>query len=87
MRLNQEAKSMIMAMALVGAVILALNSVVIPAGDAMFSWIIALLAVALLFWLWMRRENESQPEVDAEAAQELAKRTVIRRADDSQAGA
>ena len=89
MKLDQDAKSMIAVMALVGAIALALNAVVLPGGDRdMFSWSVGFLAVAILFWIWMRRDALAEKSADAvKAAQEaanqaeaLAKRTEVRRA-------
>ncbi len=87
MKLNQNAKSMLAAMALVGAIIVALNAVVLPAGGRdMFSLSLGLLAVAVLFWIWIRRDAQAPGNDDAfqaaeEAAAEaeaLAKRREVR---------
>ncbi|MCY3834731.1 MAG: hypothetical protein OXG85_17095 [Chloroflexi bacterium] len=88
MKLNQNAKSMIAIMALVGAIILALNAVVAPnSGRDMISWSIGLLALAILFWIWIRREALVERGADPAAAAEdaaaeaeaLAKRREVRR--------
>lgn len=88
MKLDQKAKSMLATMALVGAVIVALNAVIVPAnGRDMFPWSLGLLAAAILFWIWMRRDAQADKPVDAaEAAQDaadeaeaLAKRREVRR--------
>ena len=80
---------MMAVMALVGAIALALNAVVLPGGDRdMFSWSVGFLAVAVLFWIWMRRDALAEKSADAvKAAQQaanqaeaLAKRTEVRRA-------
>lgn len=88
MKLNQNAKSMLATMALVGAIIVALNAVVLPAGGRdMFPLSLGLLAVAVLFWIWIRRDALAPGTDDAakaaeEAAAEaeaLAKRREVRR--------
>lgn len=87
MKLNQNAKNMLAAMALVGAIIVALNAVILPAGGRdMFPLSLGLLAVAVLFWIWIRRDALSPSSDDAaqaaeEAAAEaeaLAKRREVR---------
>lgn len=88
MKLNQNAKSMMAMMALVGAVIVALNGVVIPAsGRDMFPWSLGLLAAAILFWIWIRRDARAEGSDEAVKAAEdaaaeaeaLAKRREVRR--------
>lgn len=88
MTFNQNAKSMLAVMALVGAVIVALNAVVLPAGGRdMFPLSLGLLAVAILFWIWIRRDANAEASNDAvQAAQDaaaeaeaLAKRREVRR--------
>ncbi len=88
MKLNQNAKEMLAAMALVGAVIVALNAVIAPAnGRDMFSWSLGLLAVAILVWIWMRRDATAARTDDAakaaqdaaDEAEALAKRREVRR--------
>lgn len=90
MRLNQEAKNLIAILALVLAITLALNMVISPLGNRdMWSWTFGLLAMAVVFWIWSRRESEVKRDMEAagaanEAAQEaeeLAKRTIVRHAD------
>ena len=88
MKLNQNAKSLSAMMALVGAVILAVNAVVAPAnGRDLFPWSLGLLAVAILFWIWIRRDALAEGRDDAVKAAEdaaaeaeaLAKRREVRR--------
>jgi len=88
MKLNQEAKNMIAIMALVGAIILALNAVIAPAGGRdMISWSVGILAVAILFWIWIRRDALAERSADsvkaaeaaADEAEALAKRREARR--------
>lgn len=92
MKLNQNAKSMIAIMALVGAIILALNAVVAPnSGRDMISWSIGMLALAILFWIWIRRESPAERRADPAAAAEdaaaeaeaLAKRREVRQEEES----
>ncbi len=88
MKLNQNAKNMAASMALVGAVIVAVNAVILPAGGRdMFPLSLGLLAVAVLFWIWIRRDalapgSEDAVQAAEEAAAEaeaLAKRREVRR--------
>jgi len=88
MKLNQNAKNMLAALALVGAIIVAVNAFVLPSGGRdMFPLSLGLLAVAVLFWIWIRRDENAERSDDAvKAAQEaaaeaeaLAKRREVRR--------
>lgn len=88
MKLNQNAKEMLASMALVGAVIVALNAAIATEGGRdMFSWSLGLLAVAILVWIWLRRDAmaESSDEAviaaqdAADEAEALAKRREVRR--------
>lgn len=88
MTFNQNAKNMLAVMALVGAIIVALNAVVLPAGGRdMFPLSLGLLAVAILFWIWIRRDANAVTSDDAaQAAQaaaaeaeRIAKRREVRR--------
>ena len=88
MKLNQNAKDMLATMALVGAVIVALNAAIAPAnGRDMVPWSLGLLAVAILFWIWMRRDAPAEPSADAvraaeeaaEQAEAMTKRREVRR--------
>lgn len=78
-------------MALVLAIVLALNMAVgAEAYRDLFSWTVGLVAVAILFWIWLR-QDATVPQ-DAEAAQAaegaareaeaLARRTIVRHEDD-----
>ncbi len=87
MKLNQEAKSMIAMTALVGAIIVALNEIVLPASDrGMIPWSVGLLAVAVLVWVWMRRDALASKstkaahsaEEAANQAEALAKRVELK---------
>ncbi len=91
MKLSQEAKSMIATMALVLAIALGMNMAVAPDADrGMFSWMVSLLAVAILFWIWIRRDAVAERDVDAveaadeaaRQAEELARRTIVRHEED-----
>lgn len=88
MKLNQNAKNMLAAMALVGAIIVALNAVILPAGGRdMFPLSLGLLAVAILLWIWIRRDADAEAADDAVKAAEdaateaeaLTKRREVRR--------
>ncbi len=88
MKLTQNAKSMLTVMALVGAIIVALNAVILGAGGRdLFPLSLGLLALALLFWLWLRRDAMAGASDDAvkaaqaaaAEAETLAKRREVRR--------
>ncbi len=88
MKLNQNAKEMMATMALVGAVIVALNAAIAPEnGRDMVPWSLGLLAVAILVWIWMRRDAMAESSDDAvkaaedaaDEAEALAKRREVRR--------
>ena len=88
MKLNQNAKEMLATMALVGAVIVALNAAIAPEnGRDMVPWSLGLLAVAILVWIWMRRDAMAESSDDAvkaaedaaDEAEALAKRREVRR--------
>lgn len=96
MKLSHEAKDMIATIALVLAIVLALNMAISPESNRdMFSWTIGLVALAVFFWIWSRREAIAEQDAGAaEAAEEavqeaedLVKRTIVRREDDAEAEA
>ena len=83
---------MVAVMALVLAIVLALNVAILPAGNRdMVSWSVGLLALAIFFWFWSRRDalaerDDSPAEAAEEAVREaeiLAKRTVVRHDSDA----
>lgn len=88
MKFNREAKNLLAMMALVLAIVVALNALVAPAGNRdMWSWTISLLAVAIVVWIWSRRDSAVEREAEAaeaaaQEAEELAKRTIVRHADE-----
>lgn len=90
MRINQEAKNLLAMMALVLAIAVALNALVSPQGNRdMWSWTISLLAVAIVVWIWSRRDSAVRSEAEAaeamaQEAEELAKRTIVRHADEEE---
>ena len=94
MKLSHEAKDLLATIALVLAIIMALNMAVSPESNRdLFSWTIGLVALAVFFWLWSRREAaaESDRASAAEAAEEavqeaedLMKRTIVRRDADAE---
>ena len=88
MKLNQNAKELLATMALVGAVIVALNAVIATEnGRDMIPWSLGLLAVAILCWIWMRRDAMAEKSAGAvkaaqdaaDEAEALAKRREVRR--------
>ncbi len=92
MKFSQEAKNMLAVMALVLAIVLALNVAILPEGNRdMVSWTVGLLALAIFFWFWSRRDTLAERDAGAaEAAEEaareaeiLAKRTVVRHDSDA----
>lgn len=94
MKLIHEAKDMIATVALVLAIALALNMAILPESNRdMFSWTLGLVALAVFFWLWSRREAMAERDAGAaeaaeeavQEAEELVKRTIVRRDDDAQA--
>ena len=93
MKLSHEAKDLLATIALVLAIIMALNMAVTPESNRdLFSWTIGLVALAVFFWLWSRREAAAESDRDAaEAAEEavqeaedLMKRTIVRRDADAE---
>ena len=94
MKLSHEAKDLIATVALVLAIALALNMAILPESNRdMFSWTLGLVALAVFFWLWSRREAMAERDAGAaeaaeeavQEAEELVKRTIVRRDDDAQA--
>ena len=86
MKFNREAKNLLAMMALVLAIVLALNAQLGAQGDRdMWSWALGMLALAIALWLWSQREgaaDEAQAaETLADEAEDLAKRTIVRHAD------
>ena len=87
MSINRNTKLVIIAFALVGAVLLGLNYMVAQEdsrdGSWLF-WIALLLIIALLVWLWMRRDDADSVRQDAqrkaedaaESAKQLAEKTT-----------
>lgn len=82
---------MIAVMALALAIAMGLNLAVAPAADrGLFSWMVSLLAVAILFWIWIRRDALAERDADtveaadqaARQAEDLAQRTIVRHAED-----
>lgn len=79
---------MLAMMALTLAIVLALNALLAPAGNRdMWSWTVSLLAVAIVVWIWSRRDSAVEREAEAaeaaaQEAEELAKRTIVRHADE-----
>lgn len=87
---------MIAVMALVLAIALALNLAVGAEGNRdMYSWTVGILAVAIFFWIWMRRDALAERDADAveaaedaaSEAEDLARRTFVRREEEPAAAA
>ena len=73
MRLNQEAKNLLSVMALVAALALTLNDAAAGGDDRnMLSWSLALFGVAILLWLWVRRDATKAHDEAVEAAADEA---------------
>ena len=86
MKFNREAKNLLAMMALVLAIVLALNAQLGAQGNGdMWSWALGVLALAVLLWLWSQREGKADEAGTAESladeAEDLAKRTIVRHAD------
>ncbi len=87
MSVNRNTKLVIIAFALVGAVLLGLNYMATQddsRDEAWLFWIGLLLLLALLVWLWMRRDDADSIRTDAqrraeeaaESAKQLAEKTT-----------
>lgn len=76
MELNRESKNMIAIFALVLAFAFGINYLVAPQADQSFmSWSVGLFVVAVLFWVWIRRDDLAAKRKDAlKAAEDAAKR-------------
>lgn len=92
MKLSHDAKDMIATIALVLAIVLALNMAILPESNRdMFSWTVGLIALAVFFWLWSRREAAAERDAGAaeaaeeavQEAEELMKRAIVRRDDEA----
>ncbi len=61
------------AMVLVAAIALGFNWLVVPDADSSYlSWTLGLLALAVLLWIWMRRDAQAEKRSQAAAAAEAA---------------
>ena len=73
MNYNREAKNMIAIIAFVGAIAVGMNYLVVPDTDRSFiSWSVGLFVVAVLFWIWIRRDDIAEKREDALQATEEA---------------
>lgn len=84
MTFDRETKNMIAIMALFAALTLAINYIVVPDADQSFiSWSVGLFVVAVMFWIWIRRDDLAAKRTDAlnaaedaaRQAEDLAKKT------------
>ena len=83
MEFDREAKNMIAIMAFVAAVAIGMNAVVVNEPDqSLISWSVGLFVIAVLFWIWIRRDDLAAKREDAlkaaedaaQQAEELAKK-------------
>ena len=74
MKLNMEAKNLLAITALMASLALLLNHAATGGGDRdMLSWSLALFVVAIVIWVWMRRDlSPSAPQDAAKAAEAAA---------------
>jgi small subunit ribosomal protein S2 len=74
MKFDRETKNMIAIIAFIGAVALAFNYIVVPNTDQSFiSWSVGLFVVAVMFWIWIRRDDLAEKRTEAlKAAEEAA---------------
>jgi len=76
MEFDRETKQMITVVALVAAFAVGINYLVVPDVDQSFmGWSIGLFVVAVLFWIWIRRDDMAEQRESAlKAAEDAAKR-------------
>ena len=73
MKLNMEAKNLLAITALMASLALLLNHAATGGGDRdMLSWSLALFVVAIVIWVWMRRDLSANAPQDAAKAAEAA---------------
>jgi len=84
MNFDRETKNMIAIIAFIAAIAVGINSAVVPDADqSMISWSVGLFTIAVLFWIWIRRDDLAEKrdealkaaEEAARQAEELAKKT------------
>ena len=84
MNFDREAKNMIAILALTAGIALAINYIVVPnAGQGFISWSIGLFVIAVMFWIWIRRDDLAEKRAEslkaaeeaARQAEDLAKKT------------
>jgi len=76
MELDRDTKNMIAVVALVAAFAFGINALVVPDVDQSFmGWSIGLFVVAVLFWIWIRRDDMAAKREDSlQAAEDAAQR-------------
>ena len=75
MTFDRETKNMIAIMAFIAAIVVALNYIVVPDADQGFvSWSVGLFVVAVMFWIWIRRDDLAEKRSEALKAAEDAAR-------------
>jgi len=84
MTFDRETKNMIAIIAFFTAFVLAINYIVVPDADQSFiSWSVGLFVVAVMFWIWIRRDDLAAKRTDTlksaedavREAEDLAKKT------------
>ena len=75
MNFDRETKNMIAIIAFITAVVVGINYVVVPDADQSFiSWSVGLFVVAVMFWIWIRRDDLAAKRDEAlKAAEEAAR--------------
>lgn len=84
MNFDRETKNMIAIIAFIAAIAVGINYVVVPDADQSFiSWSVGLFVIAVMFWIWIRRDDLAEKreealksaEEAARQAEDLAKKT------------
>jgi small subunit ribosomal protein S2 len=75
MKLDRETKNMIAILAFIAGIALAINYIVVPNADQSFiSWSVGLFVVAVMFWIWIRRDDLAEKRAESlKAAEEAAR--------------
>lgn len=76
MESDRETKTLFLFVALVGAITCGVNYVIADSPDQSFiSWSVGLFVVAVLFWIWIRRDDVAANRTDAlKSAEEAARK-------------
>jgi small subunit ribosomal protein S2 len=75
MNFDRETKNMIAIIAFIAAIAVGINYAVVPDADqSMISWSVGLFTIAVLFWIWIRRDDLAEKRDEAlQAAEEAAR--------------